>query len=86
MFKPLHNYESCLSEKCKDFPTTAVKLIEILLSIEPQKRGTASSALMSEVTLIKKFNLFEDLFQAKFDCCNSTTFLLYHLVVHAYCR
>ncbi|XP_041004431.1 protein IMPAIRED IN BABA-INDUCED STERILITY 1-like [Juglans microcarpa x Juglans regia] len=48
MFKPLHNYESSIGEKCKDFPTTAVKLIETLLSIEPQKRGTASSALMSE--------------------------------------
>jgi len=48
MFKPLHNYESSIGEKCKDFPKTAVNLIETLLSLEPQKRGTASSALMSE--------------------------------------
>jgi hypothetical protein len=83
MFKPLHNYESSLSEKCKDFPTTSVKLIEILLSIEPQKRGTASSALMSEVTFIKT-SICLKIFL--FDCSDSTTFLSYHLVVHANCR
>ncbi|XP_062151128.1 protein IMPAIRED IN BABA-INDUCED STERILITY 1-like isoform X3 [Alnus glutinosa] len=55
MFKPLHNYECCLSEKCRDFPTTAVKLIETLLCVEPHKRGTASSALMSEYFNTKPF-------------------------------
>ncbi|KAL4653848.1 hypothetical protein ACB092_01G335400 [Castanea dentata] len=55
MFKPLHNYESSLREKCKEFPKTAVNLIEILLSIDPQKRGTASSALMSEYFNTKPF-------------------------------
>ncbi|KAJ7971019.1 GPCR kinase [Quillaja saponaria] len=48
MFKPQNNYESSLRERCKDFPETDVNLIEMLLSIEPYKRGTASSALMSE--------------------------------------
>ncbi|KAL9669555.1 hypothetical protein QQ045_007102 [Rhodiola kirilowii] len=47
MFKPQTPYESCLRERCKEFPGTAVDLLETLLSIDPQKRGTASSALMS---------------------------------------
>lgn len=73
MFKPLHNYEGSLSEKCKDFPTTAVKLIDTLLSIEPQKRGTASSALMTEVTSTKSFKMFEVLFQSEVQLLSSTT-------------
>ncbi|KAE9590337.1 putative protein-serine/threonine kinase CMGC-CDK-CRK7-CDK9 family [Lupinus albus] len=48
MFKPQTNYESSLRERCADFPETAVSLLETFLSIDPYKRGTASSALMSE--------------------------------------
>ncbi|CAK9162954.1 unnamed protein product [Ilex paraguariensis] len=48
MFKPQHPYESTLRERCKEFPKTAVNLIETFISIEPDKRGTASSALDSE--------------------------------------
>ncbi|EEF32385.1 ATP binding protein, putative [Ricinus communis] len=48
MFKPQHIYESSLRERCKDFPTAAVDLIETFLSIDPEKRGTASSALLSQ--------------------------------------
>ncbi|KAJ6369919.1 hypothetical protein OIU76_028224 [Salix suchowensis] len=48
MFKPQHPYESSLQERCKDIPATAVDLMETLLSIEPVKRGTASSALLSQ--------------------------------------
>ncbi|XP_057979198.1 protein IMPAIRED IN BABA-INDUCED STERILITY 1-like isoform X2 [Malania oleifera] len=48
MFKPQRPYESSLRERCKEFPTAAVNLIETFLSIEPYKRGTASSALQSE--------------------------------------
>lgn len=51
MFRPQHAYESSLHEKCKDFAPSAVSLLETFLAIEPYKRGTASSALMSEVTL-----------------------------------
>ncbi|XP_055961549.1 cyclin-dependent kinase C-2 C isoform X2 [Mercurialis annua] len=47
IFKSQHVYESSVRERCKDFPTTAVDLIETFLSIEPDKRGTASSALFS---------------------------------------
>ncbi|CAK8533465.1 unnamed protein product [Lathyrus sativus] len=48
MFKPQANYESSLREKCADFPESAVGLLETLLSIDPNNRGTASSALISE--------------------------------------
>lgn len=50
MFKPQHPYESSLRERCKDIPTTALDLIETFLSVEPYQRGTASSALISQVT------------------------------------
>ncbi|XP_044467687.1 protein IMPAIRED IN BABA-INDUCED STERILITY 1 isoform X2 [Mangifera indica] len=48
MFKPQNNYEGCLRVRCKDFPASAVNLMETFLSIDPSMRGTASSALMSE--------------------------------------
>ncbi|XP_016569912.1 protein IMPAIRED IN BABA-INDUCED STERILITY 1 isoform X2 [Capsicum annuum] len=48
IFKPQHPYESALRDRCKELPKTAVNLIEALLSIDPHKRGTASSALGSE--------------------------------------
>nr|VDC92250.1 unnamed protein product [Brassica oleracea] len=48
MFKTQHQYEGCLRERFEEFPKTAINLLENLLSIDPQKRGTASSALMSE--------------------------------------
>ncbi|XP_077211491.1 protein IMPAIRED IN BABA-INDUCED STERILITY 1-like [Tasmannia lanceolata] len=48
IFKPQQPYESCLGETCKGFPETALGLVETLLSVEPSKRGTASSALASE--------------------------------------
>ncbi|KAI4387807.1 hypothetical protein MLD38_000209 [Melastoma candidum] len=48
MFKPQQSYESCLRERCRGVPPSALSLMETLLSIEPHKRGTASSALISE--------------------------------------
>ncbi|CAL5191170.1 unnamed protein product [Lathyrus oleraceus] len=49
MFKPQTSYESSLAERCKGhIPLYAVNLLQTLLSIDPSKRGTASSALMSE--------------------------------------
>uniref|UniRef100_A0A5B6YN06 Protein kinase domain-containing protein n=1 Tax=Davidia involucrata TaxID=16924 RepID=A0A5B6YN06_DAVIN len=55
MFKPQHPYESSLRQRCKEFPKTAVNLIETFLSIEPYKRGTASSALDSEYFTTKPY-------------------------------
>ncbi|XAR55662.1 Cyclin-dependent kinase [Bertholletia excelsa] len=47
-FKPQRPYRRCLSEIFKSFPSSALSLIDVLLSIEPEQRGTASSALNSE--------------------------------------
>ncbi|XP_057486830.1 protein IMPAIRED IN BABA-INDUCED STERILITY 1-like isoform X1 [Actinidia eriantha] len=55
MFKPQHPYVSSLRERCKEFPKSAVNLLETFLSIEPHKRGTASSALDSEYFTTKPF-------------------------------
>ncbi|KAG1342021.1 hypothetical protein COCNU_05G002500 [Cocos nucifera] len=48
IFKPHHPYESCLQEACKALPASAFHLLEVFLSVEPYKRGTASNALDSE--------------------------------------
>jgi len=45
-FKP---YERCLAEKFKDVPPSTLSLLETLLSIDPDMRGTATDALNSEV-------------------------------------
>ncbi|KAM5581318.1 putative serine/threonine-protein kinase [Rosa sericea] len=55
MFKPQYSYESSLRERCKEFPTTSVDLLQTLLSVEPYNRGTASSALMSEYFRTKPY-------------------------------
>ncbi|KAE8652560.1 protein IMPAIRED IN BABA-INDUCED STERILITY 1 [Cucumis sativus] len=55
MFRPQHAYESSLDEKCKEFAPVAVRLLESFLAIEPYKRGTASSALMSEYFKTKPY-------------------------------
>ncbi|XP_020577885.1 probable serine/threonine-protein kinase At1g54610 [Phalaenopsis equestris] len=48
IFKPHHPYESHLQETFKILPQCAYNLLEVFLSVEPQKRGTAASALASE--------------------------------------
>ncbi|KAI4322944.1 hypothetical protein L6164_022591 [Bauhinia variegata] len=48
IFKPQQPYRRCVAETFKDFPTPALVLMEILLSIDPADRGTAASALKSE--------------------------------------
>ena len=50
-FKPQQPYGRCVVETFKDFPSSALALIDILLTIEPEQRGTAASALNSEVIL-----------------------------------
>ncbi|RWW77812.1 hypothetical protein BHE74_00013990 [Ensete ventricosum] len=49
IFKPQHQYKRCVAETFKDFPSSALTLLDPLLSIEPAHRGTAASALESEV-------------------------------------
>ncbi|XP_008791720.2 probable serine/threonine-protein kinase At1g54610 [Phoenix dactylifera] len=48
IFKPQQPYRRCVPETFKDFPPSALALIDVLLSIDPADRGTASSALKSE--------------------------------------
>ncbi|CAL5198419.1 unnamed protein product [Lathyrus oleraceus] len=55
LFKPQQPYDSCLRETFRDFPASSVNLLQNLLSIEPNKRGTASSALSLEYFKTKPY-------------------------------
>ncbi|XP_074589744.1 putative serine/threonine-protein kinase At1g54610 [Curcuma longa] len=55
VFKPRRQYKRCIAENFKDFSPSALALLEILLAIEPSKRGTSASALKSEFFLTKPF-------------------------------
>lgn len=55
IFKPHHPYQSTLHVTFHDLPKSAISLLETLLSVEPYKRGSASSALASEVSKSSKF-------------------------------
>ncbi|KAL6899235.1 hypothetical protein ACP4OV_005893 [Aristida adscensionis] len=48
LFKPQRPYRRKIAETFKDFPPTALDLLDTLLAIEPSDRGTAASALDSE--------------------------------------
>ncbi|KAJ8772433.1 hypothetical protein K2173_027610 [Erythroxylum novogranatense] len=55
LFKPQHQYTRCVAETFKDFPPSALPLIETLLSIDPDERGTATTALNSEFFTAKPY-------------------------------
>ncbi|KAL0304596.1 UNVERIFIED_CONTAM: protein IMPAIRED IN BABA-INDUCED STERILITY 1 [Sesamum calycinum] len=55
LFKPQHPYKSSLWQTFEHLPESAVTLIETLLSVEPYKRGTATSALTSEYFKTKPY-------------------------------
>ncbi|CAM0874917.1 unnamed protein product [Alopecurus aequalis] len=48
MFKPRRQYKRCIAENFKDFPPTALVLLDNLLALEPEARGTAASTLQSD--------------------------------------
>ncbi|KAK6127769.1 hypothetical protein DH2020_038478 [Rehmannia glutinosa] len=48
LYKPQQPYKRCIAETFKDFPPSALALIETLLAIDPEARGTATAALNSE--------------------------------------
>ncbi|KAJ0964814.1 hypothetical protein J5N97_025952 [Dioscorea zingiberensis] len=54
IFKPQQPYKRCVAETFKDFPSSALALMDVLLSIDPADRGTAASALMCEVFLYNR--------------------------------
>ncbi|XP_017217837.1 probable serine/threonine-protein kinase At1g09600 isoform X1 [Daucus carota subsp. sativus] len=47
-FKPQQPYKRQVAETFKDLPSSALELVDVLLSVEPEARSTASSALKSE--------------------------------------
>ncbi|KAJ8475914.1 hypothetical protein OPV22_019641 [Ensete ventricosum] len=55
IFKPQNQYRRCFAETFKDFPPSALSLLDSLLAIEPANRGTAASALESEFFSTKPF-------------------------------
>jgi hypothetical protein len=50
MFKPQQEYRRCVAETFKDLPSSAVVAIDSLLPLEAEVRGTAASALQSDVS------------------------------------
>lgn len=56
-FRPPRSYKPNLVESFRDFPTSFLGLLQILLSIDPAYRGSAGFALQNEVStliLVKK--------------------------------
>jgi hypothetical protein len=51
LFKPQRPYRRKIAETFTDFSPTALALLDTLLAIEPSARGTAASALDSEVSV-----------------------------------
>lgn len=48
VLKPQQSYKRCIAETFKDFPPSSIPLIETLLSVDPDARGTATAALNSQ--------------------------------------
>ncbi|KAL0415614.1 UNVERIFIED_CONTAM: putative serine/threonine-protein kinase [Sesamum latifolium] len=48
LYKPQQPYKRCIMETFKDFPQSSLALIDTLLAIDPDARGTATAALNSE--------------------------------------
>ncbi|KAJ3683757.1 hypothetical protein LUZ60_013984 [Juncus effusus] len=55
IFKPQQPYKRCISQTFKDFPPSALKLIETLLAIDPADRLSATAALRSEFFTTEPF-------------------------------
>ncbi|KAK6277018.1 hypothetical protein POUND7_017341 [Theobroma cacao] len=47
-FKPQQPYKRCVADTFRNFPCLALSLVDKLLAMEPQDRGSAASALRSE--------------------------------------
>ncbi|KAI3805169.1 hypothetical protein L1987_27285 [Smallanthus sonchifolius] len=55
IFKPQQPYKRCVSDTFKDFPPSALSLLDSLLAVEPNNRGSSSSVLQSEFFTTKPF-------------------------------
>ncbi|OMO78983.1 hypothetical protein COLO4_24593 [Corchorus olitorius] len=47
-FKPQQPYKRCVADTFRNFPSSALRLVDKLLAMEPEDRGSAASALRSE--------------------------------------
>lgn len=57
-FKPQRPYKRHITDTFKNFSSATLALIDKLLSIEPQDRGSATIALNSEVTSVILISFF----------------------------
>ncbi|KAL0326416.1 UNVERIFIED_CONTAM: putative serine/threonine-protein kinase [Sesamum radiatum] len=64
-FKSQRTYKRRVADTFKEFPSSALALVEVLLSIDPEERGTASSALKSEVSFLGFSSSHQILHRAK---------------------
>ncbi|CAF2051578.1 unnamed protein product [Brassica napus] len=55
IFKPQHPYKRCVAETFKSLPSSALALVEALLAVEPDARGTTALALQSEFFTTEPF-------------------------------
>lgn len=55
IFKPQQPYKRTVAETFKDFPASALALLDILLAFEPERRGSTTSVLQNEVKSIFLF-------------------------------
>ncbi|KAL0651107.1 hypothetical protein Bca4012_093798 [Brassica carinata] len=55
VFKPQQPYKRCVAETFKSLPSSALALVEVLLAVEPDARGTTAHALESEFFTTKPF-------------------------------
>ncbi|KAF8108012.1 hypothetical protein N665_0115s0027 [Sinapis alba] len=55
IFKPQQPYKRCVAETFKSLPSSALALVEVLLAVEPDARGTTAHALESEFFTTKPF-------------------------------
>jgi cyclin-dependent kinase 12/13 len=53
LFKPREPYKRCIRDVFKEFPPSALPLVDTLLAIDPVERKSASDALRSEVGFCK---------------------------------
>lgn len=79
IFKPQQPYKRCVSETFKDFPPSALALLDSLLAVEPNNRGSSSSALQSEVHL---FPWFGDLYIFMFVWAHLLNILIWNTVLY----
>ncbi|KAK8677690.1 hypothetical protein V6N13_143215 [Hibiscus sabdariffa] len=54
-FKPQQPYKRCVADTFRNFPHSALSLVDKLLSLEPDVRGSATSALRSEFFTTEPF-------------------------------